>query len=246
MELNILIETGESCYFNIKDVTCGDSGYLPESSQTQETGRFKYSDTIGLLRLTLNKSNESIMIYPKVFISHNEESKSISLPTNFDGWFTIEYIVIPTKEWFDASQDQLSNYNTVYYSDSTNIYKYYQEESTTISETELFERNPEGTTISKLTQDFMSICFLKKCFIEICKHLFNLRGFAKCKVKGGVDDNIIYNRDLIWMTINVISYLTEFGQLAEAQRILEAWEGDCNGICKSRNREQSVNGCGCS
>lgn len=245
MELNIQIETSESCSFNVKDITCGDSGYLPESSQVNELNRFKYSDTIALARVTLNKTDNTI-IENAIFIPHILEQNYTTIPTQFDGWFTLDYIVIPTKDWFDKSEGEWVHYNTVYYSDGINIYKYFQGESSQVSEDELFERNPEDTTISKVTQNFMSICYLKRCFINLCKEIFNKRGFAKCKVKGGIDDVIIYNRDLIWMTINIISYLTEFGQLAEAQRILERIEEGCNGICKSYNRESIRNGCGCS
>lgn len=245
MELNIQVETSESCYFNIKDITCGDSGYLPESSEVNEIGRFKYKDTIAVLRLTLNQTDKSI-VKSTLFVPHLLNSDYISVPTEFDGWFTLEYIVIPTKDWFDKSEGQWSDYDTLYYSDGVYIYKYFQGESSQVSQDELFERNKEGTTISKITQEFMSICYLKKCFINICKQIFDMRGFAKCKTKGDVDSTIMYHRDLIWMTINIISYLTEFGQLAEAQRVLEKIEGGCNGICKSYNRESISYGCGCS
>lgn len=245
MELNIITETGESCYFNIKDITCGDSGYLPESSQVSEVGRFKYKDTIAIVRITLNKTNKSI-VESTTFIPHIIAPEYVTISTQFDGWFTLEYIVIPTKDWFDKSEGEWIHYETIYYSDGVNIYKYFQGESSQVSEDELFERNIEDTTISKITQNLMSICHLKKCFINLCKEIFNKRGFTKCQTKGNVDGNMIYYRDLIWMTINIISYLTEFGQLAEAQRFLEKIEGGCNGICKSSYREQAVNGCGCA
>lgn len=245
MKLNIKIETSESCYFNIKDITCGDSGYLPESSEVEETGKFKYIDTISIVRLTLNQTSGPTIKDP-LFISHSTEPEYNSIPTDFDGWFTMEYIVIPTKDWFDKSSQFLQNYDTVYYSDGVKIYKYFQEESSESSIEELFERNIEGTTISKLVEDFVSICYLKRCFINICKEIFDKRGFSKCKPKGDLEDVLIYNRDLVWMTINVVSYLAEFGQLEEAQRLLEKIEGECNGICKFYNRDTAKVGCGCA
>lgn len=243
MELNIAIETSESCSFKVKDITCGGSGYLPESSQTSEIGRFKYYDTLSIIRLTLNKVSESI-VKQTIFNPHLAEPDYITIPTDFDGWFTLEYVVIPTKDWFDKSEGDRLKYKTIYYSDGQNVYKYFNGESIQVPEQEVFEVNIVDTTISKSTNDFMSICYLKKCFINICKDLFNSRGFSKCEYKG---DNIqYYYRDLIWMTINIISYLTEFGQLAEAERVLENLQGGCNGICKSIYREQNRNGCGCS
>lgn len=243
MILNIQVETSEKCGFNILDATYGDSGYLPESSEVEEYNRFKYSETVTLIRLTLHKVKDTIS-NPVIYILHNTESEYIYIPTKFDGWFTLDYIVLPTLKWFEATS-QKDQYTTIYYSDGKKIYKYFNEETVEVTEDELFERNPEDTTISRYSQDFMSICFLKKCFINLCKQIFELRGFSKCKVKGGLDDQLIFDRDLIWMTINIISYLTEFGQLSEAQRILETFEGDCNTICKKYISNNSSS-CGCS
>lgn len=245
MKLNIQVETGEKCEFSILDITNCECGYLPEDSQDTSINRFKYSETIGIIKLTLNKTSgtEDGEI---IFVPHDFPSNYIKIPTRFDGWFTLTYIVIPTKEWFDNNQDNLQLYQTVYYSDGVDIYKYFNGESQKVDLQELVERNEEDTTISKYTQDFTSICFLKKCFISLCKQIFEQRGFSKCLTKGNLDSQLIYNRDLVWMTINTISYLTEFEQLAEAERIIELFEGTCNGICKSYNREYDRIGCGCS
>lgn len=245
MNINIDIETSEQCGFNLLDTTCGDYGYLPESSQEQIVGRFKYTDTIGIISLTLNKSTEQKLIF-QTFVPHNTVPEYINIPTSFDGWFTVNYIVLPTKQWFDNNQDQLDSYSIVYYIDNETVYKYINGENIQTNINELIEVNEYQTTISKYVQNLVSICFLKKCFINLCKQILELRGFSKCKVKGNVDDNLIYNRDLIWMSINTISYLTEFEQLAEAQRLIEILEESCNGICKSFNREVNSYGCGCS
>lgn len=246
MKLTLLIETGETCSFKLLDTTCGDLGYLPESSQDFIKDRFKFKDTIGIVQLVLNKTKGSEVIQEPTFIDHRVTSDWITLNSNFDGWFTLTYIVIPNEEWFNSHQDYLQLYQTVYYSDGVDIYKYFNGESQKVDLQELVERNEEDTTISKYTQDFTSICFLKKCFINLCKQIFEQRGFSKCVTRGNVDQQLIYNRDLIWMTLNTISYLTEFEQLAEAERVIELFEETCNGICKSYNREYDRIGCGCS
>lgn len=246
MELTLLIETEESCNFKLLDTTCGDSGYLPESSQGFVKDRFKFKDTIGIVQIVLNKTTGLEVVQDSTFIGHYVSSDWTTFSNNFDGWFTINYIVLPTKEWFDSNQDNLSNYTYVYYSDGTYIYKYYEGESTQATFEEVLEVNTVDTTISRTEEQCVSICYLKKCFINICKQIFDLRGFSKCLTKGNVDSSLIYNRDLIWMTINIISYFTEFGQLSEAQRIIELLEEGCNGICKSYNREPNQSGCGCS
>lgn len=250
MELNILIKTSESCSFIIQDTTCGDSGYIPESSESKEVNRFKYSETVSILNLIVHKVSKDIQYYTDIKL-HGEQADKIQINTPFDGWFTLDYIVIPTKDWITNNSDQLSSYTNIYYSDGTKIYKYRASEETDeeVNITELIEINPEGTTISKYSQDFMSICFLKKCFINLCKQILYNKTFSKCKVKGAVSEQLIYNRDLLWMSINTISYLSEFGQLAEAERILELLQEDCNGICKQYTGQYTGttrNQCGCS
>jgi len=64
-------------------------------------------------------------------------------------------------------------YQGVYYADGAKIYKYYDGESTTVPLSEVVERNTENTTISRCTQDYVSICFLVKCYIDLCKQIFN-------------------------------------------------------------------------
>lgn len=246
MDLNIQIQNNEQCSFSLLDTTCGNNGYLPETSEEYIVNRFKYSDTVGLINLTINKVNETIDYYNKIDI-HLEKPEELYISSQFDGWFTLTYIVIPSKDWIDNNSEHLSDYQDVYYSDGVSIYKIEESDHVEISIKDILSiEDTDNTTISRKQQDFMSICFLKRCFINICKQILYTRGFDKCKVNNSPYSQLSYNRDLLWMGINTVSYLSEFGQLAEAQRLLEILENDCNGICKSQYRESSDNGCGCS
>jgi hypothetical protein len=53
---------------------------------------------------------------------------------------------------------------------------------------------------------------------------------------------LILKRDLVWAALNVIQYMIDFNQLAEAQRLLERING-CNGLCSSEDTGDK--GCGC-
>ena len=66
-----------------------------------------------------------------------------------------------------------------------------------------------------------------------------------CWNKYKVNSELIYKRDLVWMAINVVKYLTQCEQLAEADRVIKTIQG-CNGLCVSTNLTNSTNGCGCS
>lgn len=244
MELNINIITDAHCKVIIEDNT----EYLSETSTGTSKGGFKYSDTVSVVVLQHNKTQETIVKNP-TYDYHT--SSYIEVPIGFDGWFTINYIVLPNKDWFDrelekSSGSALKLYNIVYFVDNGYIYKYINGEIEGASIEEVLEVNPINTTISKTSKDYVSICFLQKCYVNLCQQIFNDRGFSQCWNKNSVDSELVYKRDLVWMAINVIKYLTEFNQLSEVERIIEQING-CNGLCKSNSAYQSKSsGCGCS
>lgn len=246
MDLNINIVTSDSCKVLIQDTT----KYIPENTINYGKYEFKYSDTVSIDVLQLNKLNENIV---KDFIITTHDIKQdnyITVPIKFDGWFSVQHIVLPSKEWFLKELNKqegslLGMYSIVYYADETTIYKYIDDVSYAVPLDEILEINPINTTILKIQQEYISICFLRKCYINLCKQIFNNRGFSQCKNKNNIDSELVYKRDLVWMTINVIKYLTENNQLSEVERMIENIKG-CNGLCNDTNITSNANGCGCS
>lgn len=239
MELNIKITTSDSCKVIIQD----ESDYLPENYIGTVKGKFKFSETVLIDVLKLNKIQENIV---KDYIITRDLINEV--PVKFDGWFTVEHIVLPSKEWFEKELlkeegSAINLYSIVYYSDGQTLYKYINGESWVVPLDEVLEVNPINTTISKISKDYISICFLRKCYINLCNQIFNDRGFSSCWNKNTIDSELIYKRDLAWMAINVIKYLTECEQLYEVERIIETLNG-CNGLCPSN--DNITNGCGCS
>ena len=238
MELNINIITDAHCKVIIEDNT----EYLSETSTGISKGGFKYSDTVSVVVLQHNKTQETVVKSP-TYDYHT--SDYIEVPVGFDGWFTINYIVLPNKDWFDREREKSSGsalglYDIVYFVDNGYIYKYVNGEIDGASIEEVLEVNPINTTISKTSKDYVSICFLQKCYVNLCQQIFNDRGFSQCWNKNSVDSELVYKRDLVWMAINV------FNQLAEVERIIEQING-CNGLCKSNSTYQPASsGCGCS
>ena len=235
MKLNVC--TKSDCSILISEV---EGEYLVSDSIAKN--KFKYSDTISIDLLQLNKTTGTEIQQP-IFNLRTQEVHPVKLHAKFDGWFTIVHIVIPSIEWFnrEVEKDQAINlYDIVYYSDGTSIYKYVDGSSQIVSVEEVINRNPENTTITIVKKDYVSVCFLRKCYINLCQQLFNQKIASKCNI----DNQSAFNRDLVWMALNVISYLVELNQLAEAQIIIELINNGCNGICK-----QNVaipRGCNCS
>ena len=260
MELDIKVCTNNSCKVVVSDITPVEgNGYLSEQSNVTVKNQFKYSDTYSIDVLRLNKTTGPV-VEKQVITEHRDSPEDIELDIKFDGWFTVYHIVIPSINWFNAELSKTSGsalklYDTVYYTNGQDIFKYTNGRSEDVGINELLERNPEGTTISIIDKEYVSICFLRKCFINLCQRIFNSRGLwgdglgisksRCCPNKDAVDSDLIFRRDLVWSALNVIRYLTEFNQLAEAERIIEQI-GGCNGLCRSEFKQMSQHGCGCS
>lgn len=248
MKLNINIKTSNLCKVTIQDTSnyyTGDKSVI---------GEFSYNDTASIDIIKLNKLQETV-VKDYVISLHKNQNDSIQIPIKFDGWFTIQHIVIPNKDWFDRelsnqSNSQLDLYSIVYYTDGNTIYKYVKEENKTevVPLNELIYVN--NTSVSSVTQEYISICFLRKCYINLCNQIFESRGFSSCWNKNSIDSELVFKRDLVWMAINVIEYLTKLHSecnptLHEVERIIENLNG-CNRLCSSSNSNIKYNGCGCS
>ena len=244
MELNINVTTSDNCKIMVSDI----STYLAEDFSGTVKGKFKYSDTVSIDVLQHNKTTETVYRDP-VYTKH-DTLQPINIPVEFDGWFDVIHLVLPSIEWFNREINKsegsaLGLYDLVYFSDGIDIYKYLDGNVSQVTINEVLEVNPINTTISKTNREYVSICFLRKCYINLCQQIFEDRGFSRCWNKNKVDSELIYKRDLVWMAINVIKYLTECEQLAEVERIIETIQG-CNGLCVSSNLTSKTNGCGCS
>lgn len=244
----ISVLTSNSCKLYITD----ESNYLNESELIRAKNAFKYSETVSIDILRHNKLQEAV--HKEIIISKHDNIGKIEVPVNLDGWFSIVHFVLPSKEWFDSELQYgegslLGIYDIVFYSDGNKIYKYkngVDQEPQEIPISYLIELNIDSGDypVYICEQDYISICFLRKCYINLCQKIFNNRGFSHCWNKNEVDSDLMYRRDLVWMAINVIKYLTECNQLSEVERIVEILYG-CNGICTSNNITSKTNGCGC-
>lgn len=166
-----------------------------------------------------------------------------------DGLHSIYHIIVPTAEYVEKYRSQLYTYfpNGVYFTDNGKVYFLNSDLEVEDAEIEtLFDINTEGTTIIREEKNTFSLCNLEKCFAGICKALLSDLCPEKCDTRDKYSQQI-YNRDLVWMAINVIKYCIELGQYYEAQRYLELING-CGEFCSqymSANKVKGI-GCGCS
>lgn len=128
-----------------------------------------------------------------------------------------------------------------YYSDGNKIY--YTDGTVTrdVSIQEILEVNSDAYNFVKLTDNFFSVCYLRKCYVSLCQKIFKARAFDRC-FNSKVDSQLTYKRDLVWAALNVIDYMIDSNQLTEAQRLLERING-CNGLCSKEETGEQVCGC---
>lgn len=195
-----------------------------------------------------------------IYLIYNSETPSINevgcfnddsvLPLEVslskDGYYTISSITL-------INQEQAENKVVVQYNDEelylysiNGSIKYNTEDDETLRDitNDMLLNillNNEIENIQNI--NYISICFLKQCYISICQKILSTQLCSRCKIDNLEMNDLRYKRDLIWMSLNVIQYLVEFCQLYEAHRIIEQLT-NCNGICK--NEFRTSKGCGCS
>lgn len=254
MDTHFILTTSSSCKIQIVDQTD-----YPEQS-TINSYSFNDSVSVNILEGYTTKGQN---IINKEILDHKDLcnksytqdsntyiSKDISeFQLSNDGKFIAYHILIPTKEWVDKfdADTLLSKYTYLFYYDNGVIKKSIDGGKTSeiVSEDILYNINTKNTNILKCSKATFSICFLFRCYINYCKRVLDQQ-ISKCITK---DKDLLFKRDFVWMTINVIKYYIELGQLDEAQRLLEETMS-CNGFCKSNMVNYSltnntVSGCGC-
>lgn len=107
---------------------------------------------------------------------------------------------------------------------------------------ELVLRNTANTTFSKVVMDVFSTSQLQCCYYSHARKVFDSM-LNQCDKDCCKDD--VYNRDFVYMTLNIINYLVGFGQYLEAMRILDMINS-CGGFCKNKNTIKTGGGCGCA
>lgn len=218
------------------------SQYMPEGDDYIVNTNFKLkkSDSASITLLFANNYSDKSQ--------YQTASFDCQIPVNFDSWYTVYYIVLPTKNWVYQNQVIADLFSLVFYIENNKIYRYSKQgvDEELLDYSELIhyaDLTDVKHNISIASQDFMSICFLQKCYVNLCQQIFKDKNFVRCSNK--VDHSLSYTRDLVWMALNVIKYMVEANQLFEAQRILEIIYS-CNGICQNGNSKFYESNCGCS
>lgn len=257
----------------IKDNSQDNDFYLPEDvndtfnlNTRYELKQFKYSQTYTVNHVQYT-STKGVTQLSTIYTDHSVYLDEAYYEIPQDGYYTIFHFIIPNIEWLQEIVDRKLNFIketslVLYVTDGNTIYSVnkqklinavfsetVQEDTINVmdyvSEIEsletLISSNVTDTTILLAKKDTFSINRLYDCYISISKDMFNTANI-KCLDKN--DKDLIFKRDFLWMTINVLKYRVENSQLFEAQRILETVNG-CGSFCKTSKPNLNISGCGC-
>lgn len=202
-------------------------------------GVFRYEDTVTINILKQLDSNQNIITMEYDINDHTSEDYSLM---NFsgDGVFSIEHIIIPTMKWYESCSDL--EYDEIYVYEDKQIFKLENDQFVPFTIQDLSYINKcLNTTITWGIQYTFNTSSLQDCYYKMCRDYFDNLYYNECY------HNSIHvrNRDIVWMSINIIRYLLDLGRLFEAQMILEKIQG-CTGLCNLQSKQKfTYEGCGC-
>ncbi len=231
MNFDIGFDNSKDCKVTIND----QQEYLTKGDSLVN---FKYDSMVRIIKV--NDELEYITNDSKTFV--------ISKPK--DGLLSLSYIVLPNEDYFlksKKSKDIFAMlYDIAYYiDDNKQIWKYIvktEEIEPVSSINEVIECTNDRTFKYSLSQDYLSICSLQNCYVNLAWKLLKERSLAKCEID---DKDLVDRKNLVFIAINVIKYAIELGKVDKAEQILQRING-CTGLCKSDSTSMSNCGCGCS
>lgn len=168
-------------------------------------------------------------------IAYDINDSEIEVDIAKDGYYKIIHLIIPT--------DANPNKETFYFKDDILVKNINGTEVLCTEEDILVLSEINMINEAQCVKDIFYTKYLQQCYINVCKRLF------KTKINKCDKEHLnTFDRDFLWMTINVLKYYSELGQLSEAQRLLQELQG-CylNSICTSSNTTtKSSSTCNCN
>lgn len=229
MVVNFEFKATGNCTLEIKDITT-----YKESDPLDLTGYVQDSVYIINILKYIDGEDDSIQEY-KI----TKPSESVTFSFGKDGLYEIDHLVLPNSTYVEKNAGTLSGKGDFYYTDGKVIYRYGNSESVDIKI--LSEGNLGG--VFKTYKNTFSLCNLRECYYNISKKILNEICPLNCSKDQYSED--IFNRDLIWMALNVIQYCLEKGDYSRALSFLKQIEG-CGTICSQATTTKQKSDCGCS
>lgn len=256
-KLTIDVALDANANLTIKDTTgftsdinlTGFSGTVPNSSLgqfpltlgvTASNEEYDLTDGYFINVLMYNKYNTNPVIldiaYEKIedvnYTDYNVNFVPKVYKLGQDGVYSFRRYFIISKEYYDAQG--VKPIGSIYY-DGTTLFKTITGEIPVAYLTTTFiTDNPTVFTGIVVKSKFVATAYLNACKFKLNTTILDS---DKCS------DSVRRDRDLIYMTIEVINYLKELNNTSEIQHVIESLNLCGSGICKSSAIKQDCN-CG--
>ena len=200
--------------------------------------KFLYEDTISINYLQKLTSDSNKV--KQVYISEHDSNEETVFKISEDGYYRINHLIIPTKEWIDkVDLENIVKFDKVYFYMEGNIYEYNFKikKATEVNPIILLGVCDLKTTVFSSEEDFFLINNLKNCLANITN-----QKFARQNCKHPKDVLLNTRIEYLQMIYNILDYNISCGNLLEAENILEDFL-TCYNICNEKNIK--VSDCNC-
>lgn len=161
------------------------------------------------------------------------DSNIVDIPK--DGYYTLTYLVIPKEEYvnklLELDENLISLFTDIFYYKNNSVFN--KKEQQEVDVNTFIERNLKGTNVLRYSKDFCSVFFLQKCYYNLCIKLLKNNDCTTCNYES---TDLSYYRDIMFMGLQTIRYLSLKGRFMEAQNIVERFQS-CSNICNNTYNE---------
>lgn len=161
------------------------------------------------------------------------DSNIVDIPK--DGYYTLTYLVIPKEEYvnklLELDENLISLFTDIFYYKDNSVFNKKEQQEVDINT--FIERNLKGTNVLRYSKDFCSVFFLQKCYYNLCMKLLKNNDCTTCNYDGS---ELSYYRDIMFMGLQTIRYLSLKGRFMEANNIVERFQS-CSNICNNTYNE---------
>lgn len=161
------------------------------------------------------------------YIAHNVDRP---IPTR-DGFYKLYRITLDPTEQVEIFYRYDEETNTLYKSVNGEL----ETEVKDLMEIILVNPLHVGTNVTKFANLFVDYRQLYECYIDHVKALLDVCCGDKC-VDHYIESQLIYERDFIWMTLEILKYLLQRQEIHRAGNLINRFIG-CNNMCHNIQRD---------
>lgn len=259
------ITLDDVCTLTVTDITgfysspSNLTGFLPEGdSSSLAFNVYKISHGYFLNTILASRYNLTPTIFnPTESLIHidtgsvNPTYASNFTPTVYtlikDGTYTARRYFIPSIEFYNANHtNSIYNGKTMYYYDGADIYKIISSVATKIILSDFVLEDLTDANVIYTDNAFISLCKNNNCYFTIMSTILDLT-LIDCE-----DSNefarLSSNRDLLYMSLEVIKYLQDQNNITQIQKLIESLDACallCTTTSKKTSSTNSNTNCGC-